>query len=96
MSAKERFILAASISSVMVAMVTLVAELLNLGLRHDFVEQWVKAYFIAWPVAALTGFAVMPMARRLTSPRVGTSNFRHDIADHLSESILGFRTRRII
>ena len=67
MSAKERFILAASMSSVMVAMVTLVAELLNLGLRHDLVEQWAKAYFIAWPVAALTGFVVMPLARRLTA-----------------------------
>jgi hypothetical protein len=27
--------------------------------------QWVKAYVIAWPVAAVTGFAVMPAARRL-------------------------------
>jgi hypothetical protein len=67
MTAKERFILAASMSSVMVAMVTLIGVLLNLGLHRGFVEQWAKAYFIAWPVAALTGFAVMPMARRFTA-----------------------------
>jgi hypothetical protein len=66
MSAKERFVLASAMSSVMVAMVTLVATWLNLGLRHDFVLQWAKAYVIAWPIAAVTGFLVMPMAQRLT------------------------------
>jgi hypothetical protein len=67
MSAKERFVLTASMSSIMVAMVTLIGVLLNLGLRDDFVEQWAKAYFIAWPVAATTGFLVMPAARRFTT-----------------------------
>ena len=67
MSSKERFILAASMSSVMVAMVTPIGVLLNLGLQRDFMEQWAKAYFIAWPVAALTGFVVMPLARRFTT-----------------------------
>ncbi|MEN3378758.1 MAG: hypothetical protein V7604_4113 [Hyphomicrobiales bacterium] len=67
MSAKERLILASTMSSVMVAMVTLVATWLNLGLRHDFVLQWAKSYVIAWPIAALTGFIVLPVARRLTT-----------------------------
>jgi Protein of unknown function (DUF2798) len=67
MSAKERFVLASSMSSVMVAMVTLIGVLLNLGLQDDFVEHWAKAYFIAWPVATITGFLVMPAARRFTA-----------------------------
>jgi hypothetical protein len=66
MDAKTRFILATVMSSMMVFMVTLVVTYLNLGLRHDFLLQWVKAYFIAWPIAATTGFLVMPMARRAT------------------------------
>ena len=66
MDAKTRFILAAVMSSMMVVMVTLIVTYLNLGLRPDFLLQWVKAYFIAWPVAAITGFLVMPMARRAT------------------------------
>lgn len=66
MDAKTRFILAAVMSSMMVFMVTLVVTYLNLGFRHDFLLQWVKAYFIAWPIAATTGFLVMPMARRAT------------------------------
>ena len=66
MDNKARFILAATMSSMMVAMVTLIVTWLNLGLRHDFILQWAKAYIIAWPIAALTGYLVMPMARRFT------------------------------
>jgi len=66
MTAKARFILVAVMSAMMVCMVTLLVTYLNLGFRHDFVAQWLKAYVIAWPVAATTGFLVMPMARRVT------------------------------
>ena len=66
MPAKARFILAAVMSAMMVFMVTLLVTYLNLGLRPEFLAQWAKAYFIAWPVAATTGFLVFPMARRAT------------------------------
>jgi len=69
MDAKGRFILAALMSAVMVFMVTLLATFLNLGLRADFVFQWLKAYIIAWPVAAATAFFVLPWARR-TSEKI--------------------------
>jgi hypothetical protein len=66
MTAKTRFILAATMSAMMVFMVTLLVTYLNLGFHNGFLLQWVKVYFIAWPVAAVTGFLVMPMARRVT------------------------------
>jgi hypothetical protein len=66
MDGKARLILSLLMSSVMVFMVTLLVTFLNLGLRSDFLVQWGKAYLIAWPVAALTAFAIMPAARRLT------------------------------
>ena len=66
MDAKGRLILALTMSSVMVLMVTLLVTWLNLGFRADFLLQWAKAYFIAWPIAAGTGFLVMPAARRVT------------------------------
>lgn len=66
MTAKTRFILVAVMSAMMVCMVTLLVTYLNLGFHHGFLLQWIKAYFIAWPVAAVTGFLVMPMARRVT------------------------------
>lgn len=61
-----RFILATIMTAVMVFVVTLVVTFINLGLRADFLAQWAKAYFIAWPIAAVTAFVVMPSARRLT------------------------------
>ena len=67
MEGKARFILVATMSAMMVAMVTLIVTWLNLGFRADFILQWAKAYIIAWPIAALTGYAVMPMARRFTT-----------------------------
>ena len=66
MEGKARFILSAVMSSMMVLMVTLIVTYLNLGWRADFLVQWAKAYVIAWPIAATTGFLVMPMARRAT------------------------------
>jgi hypothetical protein len=66
MDTKARFIQAAIMSAMMVFMVTLLVTFLNLGFRADFFSQWIKAYIIAWPVAATTGFLVMPMARRAT------------------------------
>lgn len=53
-------------SAMMVFMVTLVVTYVNLGLRPDFLTRWAKAYLIAWPVAATTGFLVFPLARRTT------------------------------
>ncbi len=63
---KARLILSFMMSSVMVFMVTLLVTYLNLGFVPDFLLQWVKAYFIAWPVAAGTAFTIMPGCRRLT------------------------------
>jgi hypothetical protein len=74
MDAKTRLILVLMMSSVMVLMVTLIVTFLNLGLRSDFALQWVKAYLIAWPIAAVTGFVVMPTARRLTDQIVARLN----------------------
>jgi Protein of unknown function (DUF2798) len=66
MDGKARLILALLMSSIMVLMVTLLVTFLNLGLRSDFLVQWIKAFLVAWPVAATTAFAIMPVARRLT------------------------------
>jgi hypothetical protein len=76
MPAKPRLILALLMSSVMVAMVTFLVTILELGLRADFLGKWVKAYFVAWPVAAITAFVIMPPARRLTERIVAVMDGR--------------------
>ena len=66
MEGKARLILAALMSAVMVCVVTGLVTYLNLGFRADFLMEWIKAYLIAWPVAAGTAYLIMPTARRLT------------------------------
>lgn len=66
MDSRSRFVLVTIMTALMVCMVTLIATFLNIGLRHDFLLQWFKAYIIGWPIAAITGFLFMPTARRIT------------------------------
>ena len=47
-------------------MVTLIVTWLNLGLRHDFILQWAKALSSPGRSRPMTGYLVMPMARRFT------------------------------
>jgi hypothetical protein len=67
MEGKARLILAATMSSMMVFMVTLIVTFLNLGVPSDFILQWVKAYVVAYPIAAGTAYLIIPMARRFTT-----------------------------
>jgi hypothetical protein len=64
MEAKPRLILAALISSVMVLLVTFLVAVLDLGWRAGVLNR--RAYFLAWPIAAITAFFIIPPARPLT------------------------------
>ena len=66
MGHKERLILVVSMTFVMVAAVTFVATWLGDAAGYDFLWRWLESYVIAWPVAALTGFMILPAARRFT------------------------------
>ncbi|MEX2035631.1 MAG: DUF2798 domain-containing protein [Xanthobacteraceae bacterium] len=67
MEGKARLILAATMSSMMVFMVTLIGTIVHLGFVADFALQWAKAYIVAYPIAAGTAYLIMPMARRFTT-----------------------------
>lgn len=66
MDTKTRLILSFVMTAFMVFMVTLIVTMLNIGLRSDFLLQWLKAYVISWPIAGITAFFVMGLARRIT------------------------------
>jgi hypothetical protein len=66
MEAKPRLILATLISSVMVLLVTFLVAVLDLGWRAGVLNRRVTAYFLAWPIAAITAFFIIPPARPLT------------------------------
>ncbi len=65
MERKTRLLTAILMTFVMAGIVTFIATFLNLGFDHSFLLQWGKAYAVAWPVAAVSGYLVMPLARRL-------------------------------
>jgi hypothetical protein len=71
---KVRALTAALMTIVMVAIVTFVATWLALGFDRGFLWQWTRAFLIAWPIAAVTGFLVMPAARRLAERLAGIGN----------------------
>ena len=66
MQGKAKYIYPVLTAGQMVLMVTLVATYLNLGWRSDFFAQWMRAYFVSWPVAAGAAFFAMPIAQRAT------------------------------
>lgn len=68
---RVRALTAALMTVVMVALVTCVATWLALGFDSAFMRQWAKAFVVAWPIAAITAFFVMPGARKLAERLVG-------------------------
>jgi hypothetical protein len=62
---RTRLLTAALMTIVMVAIVTFIATYLNVGFDNAFIRQWGKGFIVAWPIAAVTGFLVMPKARDL-------------------------------
>ena len=66
MDHKSRAVLAVIMSGAMSFMVTLLATYINLGLPPDDWLRWLKAWAIAWPIAAVTAYVVMPVAQRMT------------------------------
>ncbi len=76
MDPKSRAVLPVLMSSVMVFAVTFAVTVMNFGFRADFVSRWMKAYCVAWPVAAVTGFCVLPTMQRFSAQIVEHINRR--------------------
>jgi hypothetical protein len=62
---RVRALTAAFMTIVMVTVVTFIATWLAVGFDTNFLRQWAKAFAVAWPIAAITAFLVMPGARAL-------------------------------
>jgi hypothetical protein len=66
MEGKARFIFPIVITGIIVFVVSAVVTFTNIGLRADFVGRWLGAFVIGWPVAAVTAFVAIPLARQFT------------------------------
>lgn len=63
MEGKAKYIFPILMSGQMVLAVTGLVTFLNLGLRTDFLGQWMRAFAISWAVAASAAFIAIPVAR---------------------------------
>jgi Protein of unknown function (DUF2798) len=66
MEGKAKFIFPAVITAMIVFVVSAVITAFNIGLRADFVARWLSGFIVGWPVAAVTGYFALTLARSLT------------------------------
>jgi hypothetical protein len=71
MEGKSKFIFPIVITAIIVFIVSAVVTFFNIGLRADFVQRWLSAFLVGWPVAAATAFFALPFARAVTMRIVG-------------------------
>jgi hypothetical protein len=71
MNWKVRALTGALMTLVICVIVTFVATLLAVGFDPAFLRQWAKAFVVAWPIAAITAFFVLPGARRIAERLAG-------------------------
>jgi len=66
MEGKARFVFPILSTGIVVFVASAAVTLSNIGMRADFVQRWLSAFCIGWPVAAATGLIAFPYVRRAT------------------------------
>jgi Protein of unknown function (DUF2798) len=67
MDGRTRLILITTTTGIVVLVVTLALTYFHIGLRSDFILEWIKSYAVGWPVAVATGYFILPTAQRVTT-----------------------------
>jgi Protein of unknown function (DUF2798) len=67
MEGKARFIFPILATALIVFCVSAVVTFTNIGFRGDFVQRWLSAFGIGWPVAAIVALLAFPVVRYLTA-----------------------------
>jgi len=66
MEGKARLVFPVVITAIIVFVVSAVVTYFNIGFRADFVRRWLSAFAVGWPVASVTAFFALPLARNVT------------------------------
>ena len=53
-------------AAIMAFMMTAFVTWLNLGMRPDFLQLWMRAFLMAWPLASVAAYIAAPIAPRVT------------------------------
>ena len=73
MEGKAKIVFPVVITAIIVFAVSRVVTFINIGFRADYLSQWMRAFVMGWPVAALVAFFAIPFARRVTARIVALS-----------------------
>ncbi len=65
MEGKARHIFPLLATGVVVFVASAAVTYVNIGLRIDFVQRWLSAFIVGWPVAAVTAYIAFPFVRRV-------------------------------
>ncbi len=68
---KRRLIFTAVMSLVLSFFMTFWVSWINLGFSPDFVLQWMRAFGLAWPAAAVVSFVMGPFIQAVTAKLAG-------------------------
>ena len=63
---KHRLVFTAIMSFFLSSLMSLWVTYLNLGIIPNFIAQWMHAFSLAWPAAAVIAFFVGPIAQKIT------------------------------
>jgi hypothetical protein len=77
MEGKARIIFPIFATAIIVLVASAAVTFSDIGPRGDFVLRWLSAFLIGWPVAAVTGYVVMPHVRHLTEHIVALIEGKH-------------------
>lgn len=67
MEGKAKFVFPICMAFFMALLMTAVITAVNIGFPPDYFFRWMKAFAIAWPIAAIVAFLTVPLARRITA-----------------------------
>ncbi len=71
MEDKAKFIFPVLATGFVIFVVSSVVTFSNIGFRADFVQRWLSAFIIGWPVGATTAFIAFPYLRRVAAGIAG-------------------------
>lgn len=63
---KQRLIFTAVMSLTLSFFMTFWVTWINLGFNPDFISQWLRAFLMAWPAAAVISFVMGPFIQAVT------------------------------
>lgn len=64
---KHRVIFAVIMSFILSLLMTCWVTYINLGLSNMFLQQWGRAFLLAWPAAGIVSFVFGPIAQKISA-----------------------------